>query len=164
MYVHVLHNSLHPTVDRCDVAWMMIDRLPDVALLRIFGFCMDEGIDPWSYPWYSLALQVCQNWRKSGLLVTASPESATLLFLRHANERDVGHLATLIKDRLLPRKVRAAHEHNNRICEFKFDDTSRPQLGKAIPCTDNFVLTMKQPLVDPDSFLGGSAPCLQTLN
>jgi hypothetical protein len=65
MYVHYLYTA--PTVDQCDVDRTTIGMLPDVALLRIFDFYVDEAerIEDWH-----TLVHVCLDWR---YLVFQSP-------------------------------------------------------------------------------------------
>ena len=48
-----------PTVDRCNIAQVTIDMLPDVALLRIFDFYImnEDRIEAWH-----TLVHVCREW------------------------------------------------------------------------------------------------------
>jgi hypothetical protein len=89
MYVHLLHNSLHAlTVDRCNVARVTIDMLPDIALIEIFDFYLDEddidededdtGIDGGHIEAWHKLVHVCREWRN---LVFGSPRRLNLRIL-----------------------------------------------------------------------------------
>jgi hypothetical protein len=164
-----------------------VGTLPDEVLLEIFKFYQDDSIYCCWYSWPTLA-QVCQRWRH---VVAASPryldlqiESLTLrsasglmggwptlpIFIRH-----IGDTGTEGVDH-----VTAALEHNNRVVRISLSEVPGWQL-------EIFVALMKKPFpeltgldiaftsryhfryfkppppVFPDSFLGGSAPSLQSL-
>jgi hypothetical protein len=155
---------------------MTIDVLPDVALLRIFDFYVDEI---WIYAWYTL-VHVCQKWRD---VVFGSPRR---LDLRLHCTASTPVSETLDVWPLLPivvwgddheicgmNNIIAALKHNDRICQLDLVDIPGLQL-------ENVLATMQQPFpvlthlqlwpkgetvsVIPASFLGGTAPCLQSLN
>jgi hypothetical protein len=164
-----------PTVDWCNVAQVTTDMLPDVALLKIFEFYVyGEPIEAWH-----TLVHVCQKWRN---VVFGSP--------RRLNLRLYYKAKTPVRETLdvwppLPIIIRvyghemwdvdniiAALEHNNRICELYLFDIPSWQFEKILAA-------MQQPFpelthlelqprdetgpVKPASFLGGSAPRLQTL-
>ena len=170
-----------PTVDWCDVARVTIDKLPDVALLRIFDFYMDEEhIQAWQ-----TLVHVCREWRT---VVFGSPRRLNLR-LSWTNRTRMREMLGVWP--LLPIAVRchlefscadnaiAALEHNDRICELGLFDISSRQLEivltaihRPFPALECLELTCPElrledetALADPasESFLGGSAPPLQTL-
>ena len=178
MYVHLLHKSLHPTVDWWDVAGVTIDIFLDVALLTIFAFYANEGhIEAWH-----TLVHVCQKWRT---IVFGSPRCLNLQL--HCNGR------TPVREMLdiwppLPiviwesgnemwgnGNIIAALEHNDRICKIDLFNIPRSQLEnvlaaikKPFPALTRLDLGFKDEIdetvpVDPVWFLGGSAPSLQTL-
>jgi hypothetical protein len=152
-----------------------IDSLPDVALLEVFDFYVDEA---WKYGWYAL-VHVCQKWRE---LVFG--------FARRLNLRVHCNASTPMRKMLdvwppLPIVIKEnpcedwgadnivlALEHNDRICQLELLPAASSQLEKVLAA-------MRQPFpaltrlqlrsideaapVDPDSFLNGSAPLLDTL-
>jgi F-box-like len=161
---------------RCGLARVTIDLLPDVALLEIFDFYMDEL---WMYAWYTL-VQVCRKWRR---VVFGSPRR---LDLRLHCSASTPVRETLSVWPLLPiviwgdghevwgvDNIIAALEHSDRISQLDLTDISSLQLEKVLA-------TMHQPFptltqlqlwprgetvsVVPTSFLGGNAPCLKSLN
>ena len=164
------------SVDLCDVARVTINMLPDVALLEIFHFYVDEA--RCTEDWYAL-VHVCQKWRN---VVFGSPRR---LNLRLWCARWTPVRKTLDAWPLLPIEVFdeeieglevdniiAALEHNDRICNLDFHSLS-PGSG-----SEKVLAAMQQPFpeltslrlfgdeipVQPDSFLGGSAPRLRTLS
>jgi hypothetical protein len=164
------------SVDLCDVARVTIDMLPDVALLEIFHFYVDEA--RCTEDWYAL-VHVCRKWRN---VVFGSPRR---LNLRLWCARWTPVRKTLDAWPLLPIEVFdeeieglevdniiAALEHNDRICNLDFHSLS-PGSG-----SEKVLAAMQQPFpeltslrlfgdeipVQPDSFLGGSAPRLRTLS
>jgi hypothetical protein len=164
------------SVDWCDIAHVTIDMIPDVALLRIFDFYLDEG-----WRWYTL-VHVCQKWRN---VVFGSP--------RRLNLRLRCTAGTQVRETLevwppLPIAIRAfgyetwgvdniiaALGHNNRICKldlFTFPIISSSQLEMVLAAMQKPFPALTRPHLrdsdetapaDPDLFLGGSAPRLQTL-
>jgi hypothetical protein len=113
------------TVDWCDVARVTIDVLPDVALLQIFDFYMDEV---WMGSW-KILVHVCRKWRN---IAFGSP--------RRLNLRLYCNVGTPVRDTLdvwppLPialcsrghtqwgmDNIIAALEHNDRISHIDFMD------------------------------------------
>ena len=178
MYVQLLHSRLRSViVDWCGLARVTIEALPDVALLRIFDFYMDEI---WIFEWYTL-VHVCRKWRN---VVFGSPRRLHLRLHCSASTPVSGE--TLGVWPLLPivvwgdgheiwgvDNIIAALEHTDRICQLDLIDIPRSQL-------EDVLATMQQPFpalthlqlwskgetvsVVPASFLGGTAPCLQSLN
>ena len=174
MYVHPLRNGLAPTVDCCDVARVTIDTLPDIALLIIFDFYVD--IEEWH--WRTL-VHVCQQWRN---VIFGSP--------RRLNLRLHCRASTPVRETLdvwppLPiaiwdywdeilgmDNIGAALEQNDRIRELQLLDIPSSQFGIAwagiqqpFPALTRLHLQARHDTapVDPDLFLGGTAPRLQTL-
>ena len=149
--------------------------LPDVVLLEIFDFYVDEArIEAWHR-----LVHVCRKWR---IVTFGSPRR---LNLRLHCKASTPVRKTLDVWPLLPIVIRvyghetwdghnivAAIEHNDRICELDLFDIPSSRLEKVLAA-------MRQPFsaltrlqlqprgeaapVVPTSFLGGSAPCLQTL-
>ena len=165
-----------PTIDQCDIVWVTIDVLPDVALLEIFDFFVDEAsrIEAWC-----TLVRVCRKWRN---VTFGSPRR---LNLRLCCKARTPVMETLDVWPLLPIIIRvhgcemlgvdniiAALEHNDRICQIELIDIPSSQMEKVLS-------TMQQPFpgltrlellpsdgtapVVPSSFLGVSSPCLQTL-
>ena len=169
------------TVNWCDVARATIDMLPDVALLEIFdSYVISLGYK--KQAWHTL-VHVCRKWR---YVTFGSP--------RRLNLRLVCGIRTPAKDTLdiwppLPivisastfsvtwdvGNIVAALEHNDRICQVTIFDI--PSSGR-----EKVLAALQQPFpaltflqivcqyrkenvpVVPASFLGGSAPALQTLS
>ena len=174
MYVHLFAQYPVPTFDWYHVAQATMDMLPDVALLEIFDFYVDQG--PWTTAWYTL-VHVCRKWRD---VVFGSP--------RRLNLRLKCKASTPVRERLdvwphLPIAIMgdggkwgvdnlvAALKHNDRICQIDIWPVSSLQMEKVLAA-------MQQPFpaltylklmpggtaaVIPASFLGGSAPGLQEL-
>jgi hypothetical protein len=164
--------KLTPIVDWCDVARMTIDMLPDVALLEIY---VDET---WVEEWYVL-VHVCRKWR---YMIFRSPCRLNLRLYCKAR--------TPVRETIevwppLPIVIRvygyemwgadnimAALEHNDRIFQLDLIDFPSSQFGEVLaamqrpmPALTRLHLGIDDEtvLVEPDSFLGGSAPRLQTL-
>jgi hypothetical protein len=150
--------------------------IPDVALLRIFDFYLEEG-----WRWHTL-VHVCREWRS---VVFGSPRRLNLQ-LRCTAKTPVRK--TLDVWPLIPIAIRAfncetwgldniiaALEHNNRICDmdlFTNPKISSSQLKlvlaamqKPFPTLTRLHFHANEEIapVDPHLFLGGSAPRLQTL-
>ena len=166
---------LAPSVDWCDVARATIAMLPDVVLLEIFDSYVDEArIEAWHR-----LVHVCRKWR----IVTFGPPRRLNLRLHCKASTPVRK--TLDVWPLLPIVIRvyghemwdghnivSAIEHNDRICELDLFDIPSSRLEKVLAAMRQpfSALTRLQlqprgeaaPAV-PTSFLGGSAPCLQTL-
>ena len=149
--------------------------LPEVALLEIFNFYVDEA---WIEAWYTL-VHVCQRWRN---VVFKSP--------RRLNLRLYCGASTPVRKTLdvwppLPIVVKvytaetwgvdniiATLEHNDRICDVILYDVPSPQLEKVLAAMQQPFPTLtflqlwsgdETTLVIPSSILGGFAPSLQTL-
>jgi F-box-like len=172
--------------DWCDVARVTIDELPDVSLLKIFELYVDE--EERIEAWHAL-VHVCRKWRNIvfrsprrldlRLYCTAStPVSDTIdvwpllpikICINVMEASFNGHLL------LLDDSLYAALGHNDRICQLSLFDAPSFKLEKVLaaiqkPFLALTCLELLQPsyhgetaLIYPDSFLGGSAPCLQTL-
>jgi hypothetical protein len=159
-----------PAVDWRDVARVTIDLLPDVALLEIFDFHVKEH----KRAWYTL-VHVCRKWRN---VILGSP--------RRLDQRLFCRPKTPIRKKLdlwppLPieltvcgceiDEIVAALEYNNRICKLDVINPSFPEekflpaMQRAFPSLTVLVLWLEDEIapLDPDSFLGGSAPRLQSL-
>jgi hypothetical protein len=153
-----------------------IDVLPDVALLRIFDFYVDQApIEAWH-----TLVHVCLTWRN---VVFGSPRRLNLrldceISTPVREMLDIWPLLPihLVIDGLETRgidNIIAALEHNDRICELAIFDLSSSErenlwatLQQPFPAlTDlQFVFFTETPLpVVPTSFLGGSAPGLQSI-
>ena len=166
-----------PTVDLWDVARVTIDILPDLALLDVFDSYMDEKhIEGWC-----TLVHVCRKWRN---LVFGSPRRLNLrLFIEArtpAKEKlEVWPSLPVFVSNSSSRmcgvdNIIAALEHKDRICQLNLFDVSGSQLEDVLakmqepfPALTDLVLQLRNGLepvpVVPDSFLGGSAPLLQSL-
>jgi hypothetical protein len=162
-----------------DVARVTMSMLPDVALLKVFDFFLDDE-DSRIEEWHTL-VHVCRSWRDT---VLGSPRRLNLR-LRCGASTPVRKMLGVWP--LLPIKIAireseemramdniiAALELNNRICGFDlFYGTSSEFQGvlaamqQPFPGLTDLRLSSSYggriPVV-PASFLGGSAPCLQEL-
>jgi pimeloyl-ACP methyl ester carboxylesterase len=158
--------------------------LPDLVLLEIFDLYTDDGKVE---AWYTL-VHVCQKWRK---VVFGSPRRLDLRVLCTANTPvremlDVWPLLPIVLwssggwwgvDNTL-----AALEHNDRICQLVLTDSGPISLisgfstlqwkevlaamQKPFPALTHLLLQSVHQMapVDPDLFLGGSAPRLRALD
>ena len=158
---------------------MTIDILPDLVLLEIFDFYMDEHqIEDWH-----TLVHVCRKWR---IVVFGSPRRLNLRLLCTATTPvremlDVWPLLPIVVSTNFHdleigsvENITAALEHNDRICQLYLDLPFGPwklkevlaklQLQQPFPALKNLQLRYNQiELATPDSFLGGSAPSLQVL-
>ena len=173
---------LHYTrvVDWCYVARVTIDKLPDVALLETFHFFMEDassisGSDTWRR-----LLHVCRKWRN---VIFGSPHRLDLHL--HCREwtrvRETIaawpllpiHVEGYAKEKCGVVNILVALEHNDRIRHLVLFNYAGSDM-------DKLLAAMQQPFpaltylelnsssetvrVVPASFLGGSAPQLQTLH
>jgi hypothetical protein len=158
---------------------MTID-LPDVVLLALFDFYVDEI---WPEAWYKLVhvtpQHVCRKWRN---VVFGSPHRLKLRLYCTAGTpvrktldvwpplpisvRSNGHNVWCMNN------IIAALEHNDRICELGLFDIPSSQLETVLetmqrpfPTLTRLQLQSREETVPlhPNSFLGGSAPRLQSL-
>ena len=166
-------------VDRCDVALVTIDVLPDLALLTIFDFYMDEKkIETWH-----TLVHVCRKWRN---VVFGSPRRLKLRLCCTASSLRRCKLDVWPR---LPIVVRgdghekpgvdyiiAALKHNDRVCDINFCWAgcwhSRSQMEEVLtamqqpfPALTHLVVEARtiEVSIVPASFLGGSATRLQSL-
>jgi len=160
-----------------------IDALPDDVLLEIFDYYMQHrdiiGSAEKMNAWHTL-VHVCRKWR---IVVLESP--------RRLNIRLVCTGGTSVRKMLdiwppLPivisghsfsvwgvDNILAAPEHNNRVCQIELWLVTNSPSGKLLaamekpfPALTSLELFSEDETVpvDPDSFLGGSAPRLQSLS
>ena len=158
--------------------------LPDDVLLDIFDFCrMDSGCDPWI--WHTL-VHVCRRWRQ---LIFISPRRLDLQFLctprTHVRELlDIlPPMPIMIRNFFDPSQpcptpsfedgsqVIAAVEQRDNVCCIDLEDVPSSLVEK-MGATMNETCPMLSYIrlwaddetapVLPDSFLGGSAPLLET--
>ena len=176
--VYLLHNSLHPSIDWCDVARVTIDMLSEVPLLEIFGFYVG-GHGVRKDAWYTL-VHVCRKWRDVAF------RSPRRLDLRLLCKPSTTVRETIDAWPLLPILVSchgldyeewgvdniiAVLEHNDRIHQLHLTDYPNSQMEKVLaamqqpfPALEGLALaSTSETVVVPASFLGGSAPRLQTL-
>jgi hypothetical protein len=177
MWVHLLHDTL-PTVDRCNVAWVTIDMLPDVALLEIFDVYIHEKAKDLIEAWQKL-VHVCRKWRN---VVFGSPRRLNLrLYCRAGTPvRETLDIwppfPIIIKvysiDKWDNGNIFAALEHNDRISELVIFDIPSSKTEKALAALQQLYPALtylqigfinKTGPVFPASFLGGSASGLKTL-
>jgi hypothetical protein len=150
--------------------------LPDIALLEIFDFYVDEAW--WMEAWCRL-VHVCRKWRD---VVFGSPRRLDLRLRCTPRTPVRGRLCVWP---LLPivitvngceiwdaDNVIAALEHNDRICQLVFHKFPSSLFEKVLPAMQQPFPTMThlelqsrgETVVVPDSFLGGSAPQLQRVS
>ena len=160
-----------PTVDECDVARVKIDMLPDVALLKVFDFYVDEA---WVEDWYTL-VHVCQKWRK---IVFWSPRRLDLRLYCTAGTPmemlDVWPVLPIVvwsdgHEKWGVDNIIAALEHSDRICRINFWRVPSTHFKNILAAVERPFPKLRRrfedevALVDSDLFLGGSASCLQSL-
>ena len=180
-----------PLVDWWDVARVTIDMLPDVALLEIFHFYLEDeycenhlfknGIEVWHR-----LVHVCRTWRN---IVFGSPRRLNLRLCTTDRTPvratlDIWPLLPIVVDvyieEVLDRtggwnkdNVIAALEQNDRICEITLYEFPTSQSEKVLPAMQQLFPALTRLDLDfagetplqpqADSFLGGSAPRLQKL-
>jgi hypothetical protein len=180
MYVHssFLRDTL-PQLLTLNVARVKIDLLPDVVLLGIFDFYMDrEPEDEDIEAWITL-VHVCQNWRN---VVFGSPRRLNVQLCCTGRtpvreNLDIWPLFPIIIrvysfDRWDNGNIFAALEHNDRISEMVIFDIPSSETGRALTALQKpfpaltylqFGFDIETAPIIPASFLGGSAPALETL-
>ena len=167
---------------------MTIDILPDVALLEIFDFCLNAypryQEDKRSAAWQAV-VHVCQTWRN---VVFGSPLRLNLRLYCEPRRTPVREMMVVWPE--LPisvsddcNKIRdkekwvdnivAVFEHSDRICRLNLKEIQSWHLEKVLaamqqpfPVLTDLELWSKYgetAQVVSESFLGGSAPQLQTL-
>ena len=135
---------------------MAIDSLPDVALLDIFEFYMDEALDEdQNEAWHTL-VHVCRNWR---IVVFGSPRRLALrIYCDYTTPvREKLHIWPLLPivvrlsnwDMLCAQmnNIVGALEHNDRICECKLRLFDSP-----ISKFQKIVAAIQQPLSGIDMY------------
>ena len=168
------------TFNWCDVARATIDMLPDVALLEIFDFYVRDAYYRDRRVWHTL-VHVCRKWR---FVAFGSPRRLDLRLICGARTPvretlDVWPRFPIIiyahtLSTSMSGNILAGLEHNDRVCEMYITAFSRSR-------TENVWAALQQPFpaltrleflfqfldeaapVVSASFLGGSAPALQTL-
>ena len=168
------------TFNWCDVARATIDMLPDVALLEIFDFYVRDAYYRDRRVWHTL-VHVCRKWR---FVAFGSPRRLDLRLVCGARTPvretlDVWPRFPIIiyahtLSTSMSGNILAGLEHNDRVCEMYITAFSRSR-------TENVWAALQQPFpaltrleflfqfldeaapVVSASFLGGSAPALQTL-
>ena len=163
---------------------MTIDILPEDVLLEIFDHYVDPiqndvGIETWC-----TLVHVCRKWRN---VVLESPLRLNLRIHCHPTtpvreKLDVWPALPIVvaqyDEDWEPKwgvvNVIAAFEQNNRICQIDLWGVPTSQMEeilaamhKSFPVLTDLELESEDetlvPLVNPDLFLGGSAPCLRSL-
>ena len=170
------------TADQLPCPQVTIGELPDDILLDIFSFYLNHQRDS-EDAWHAL-VHVCRRWR---CRMYASPRRLRLRLLCtgkrpikealdvwpelpiviHAGEFNPTRIQTLETN------VIAALEHHDRVCDIHIDDVHPTLLlkmfsvmKKPFPSLINLEIIsdlFHEPSTFPDSFLGGSAPRLQSL-
>jgi hypothetical protein len=155
---------------------MSIDMLPDDVLVEIFDFCSLD-VDRWWYTWQTL-VHVCRQWRH---VVLGSPRQLNLQLVCSAltPTRDMLNiwpsLPLLVYADVWETtgvdNVVAALEHSDRVREISITiSLSQPEelwkgMEEPLPELTFLYLSFEHEPVSivPDSFLGRSAPRLQSL-
>jgi hypothetical protein len=161
-----------------------IDILPEDVLLEIFDLYVDptrkyDGLEAWC-----TLVHVCRKWRN---IVLSSPRRLNLRIRCHPTtpvreKVDIWPALPIVlaqcDDDWQPEwgvvNVAAALEQNNRICQINLWGVPTSLMGeilaamhKSFPVLTDLDLGTEDEtlatLVDPDLFLGGSAPCLRFL-
>jgi hypothetical protein len=154
-----------------------INILPDVALLEIFDFYVNEA--EWMDAWHTL-VHVCRRWRSIAfgsprrlkLQLYCSPTTPVRKTLAVWPPlpiviRQYGHPTCGMHN------IIAALKHNDRVCEIELWRVPSSLLENVLVAmqvpfsalTDLRLASKDEPApVVPDLFLGGSAPCLRNLS
>jgi hypothetical protein len=165
-----------------DAGQAMIDMLPSVALLWIFGFYLGEAYTSWH-----TLVHVCQRWRdivfksarRLNLQISCSfgrPVRTALDIWPPLPINVVGN--EYRKKGSDVDNIVAALEHNDRVCKINLCDVSSSDLETILAVMGEPFMALidlklrpssvfgeTPPVVRvPDSFLGGSAPRLRTLS
>ena len=162
--------------DGCDIDQMTINTLPDDALLEIFFHCLDNTVNV--DRWHTL-VHVCRRWRA---IVFASPRRLDLQICctDKTPVREMPNIWPTLPIVISGRgdlvedvdNIIAALGHHDRICKITLRGVSNLLLEgfsaapqEPLPALTSLMLWSngKSTQVIPDSFLGGSAPRLQTL-
>ncbi len=164
----------------CNVDWVTIDILPDDVLLEVFDCYVQAEEKEWVEAWHTL-VHVCQKWR---MLVFASPRRLNLQVICRRTTRvgemlDVWPSFPIVIQNDQPWVVSwgvantlAALEHSNRICGISLWGVPGLQMGeilagmyKPFPALTELTLQAEGVTltINPDLFLGGSAPLLEEL-
>jgi len=182
-YVHLLHNKLDRLLTDAMLARhrVTIDMLPDLALLEIFDFYVGDTY--LKQAWHTL-VHVCRKWRD---VAFGSPRRLNLRLVcgvtTPARETlDVWPLLPIIISAHWHSfsiawdvgNIIAALEHNDRICKMGIDGVPSSGMAKVLAAFQQPFPALTSlrfghqfqkesvPVV-PASFLGGSAPGLQSL-
>jgi hypothetical protein len=154
-----------------------IDVLPEVPLLEIFEFYIDEAwcekrkVDAWQK-----LVHVCRKWR---IVVFGSPSRLKLQLhcratIRSRRALDIWPSLPIVitlydREGWGMHNILAALQHNDRICEINFHDIPAEEdkvlaaMQQSFPELTSLSLDVRSK-VDPNLFLGGSAPRLRTLS
>ena len=154
--------------------------LPDVVLLEIFDFYMDEEPDGKEIEAWHTLVHVCRSWRS---VVFGSPRRLNLQLYCTARTPvrqtlDVWPLLPIVIkvhsiDRWNNGNILAALEHNDRISKLAISDIPSSETENALAALQqpfpaltylDFQFETESAPVLPASFLGGFASALQTLH
>ena len=164
---------------------MTINILPDEALLEIFGFYMAHPLPPPSHKnedaWHTL-VHVCRRWR---YVVFGSPRRLNLRLLcmnrKLMKTLDIWPELPIVihldswRSGQLPSvtDVISVLKRHDRVCKIFIDGAPTSLLEELATISEPFPALIELELAPsfgedaptfPDSFLGGSAPTLQSLN
>jgi hypothetical protein len=175
MCVHLLKKQPALRIDWSDVARVTTDMLPDIALLEIFDFYVDKASIE---AWHAL-VHVCRKWRN---IVFGAPRRLNLRLCCGPRTRvrellDIWPPLPIVIAVYFPKvwnmdNIDAALEHNDRICQLDLTGIPSSLSEKVLAATQRpfpslrnleLVFENETAPVDPDLFLGGSAPSLQSL-
>ena len=163
----------------CDIARATIDLIPEVVLLEIFDFYMNRDDDKGDIEVWHTLVHVCRKWRQ---VVFGSPRRLDLRLLCQDRTPVKAMLDiwppfpivvwSYCTDEWSVDHTIAALEHNDRIRRLDLESIIRSEFGKVLAAMQQpfpaltslkiYSPDKKLPVV-PASFLGGSAPRLQTL-
>ena len=166
-----------PTVDWWNLERVTIDMLPDLALLEIFHFYVDdEQIEAWH-----TLVHMCRNWR---IIIFGSPHRLGLRLLCSTRTPvtemlDVWPPLPIVimgedDEKWGVDNILAALEHTDRICELELFLIVSSQMERVLAAMQHPFPALARlelepsfdettPVVVPASFLGGSAPSLHEL-
>ena len=165
---------------------MTVDILPEDVLLEIFDLYVDPTQKRGNLEVWCTLAHICRKWRT---VVLGSPLRLNLRIHCHPGrlvreKLDIWPTLPIVVERYYRDwhrewgvvKIAAALEQNRRICQIGLSRVPTWQMGgilaamhKSFPVlTDLYIQsegeTTLPTLIDPDLFLGGSAPCLRSLH
>lgn len=173
--VHIFCLTLQRPLTDANADYIVtIDTFPDEVLLEIFDFCVEDNEEDWK-----TLVHVCQRWRG---IVFSAPHRLDLR-LAYTGAKPVKEMLDIwptlpIAVRVIPLDEKVeddfviALKQHDRICEIHTEVYGGWDFDILVESTERLFPALTElrilspgefELVAPDSFLGGSAPRLQSL-